>query len=468
MWPLLMDLLNRFLDQSVRRRGVDYRRRARILLDASLAILAFNGVAALSLFGPLKEPQLAWATLVIFLVGLAVLPCLRLTGSVTISGNILLAQTWALLHVLTLYTGKIQGVPPAWIVFLPILAIYICDKSSSIVWTVLATIEILTVAWLANRTGQLVGGSLLFYLGIHLGLLTLMVSTAFLNDRFKAKTLSRLSRANRELSKARDLALEASRAKTDFVTNMSHELRTPLNVVIGYSEMLAEDVGSVGPEQLRDDLQRITDSGQHLLRLINELLEFSRLEAGKLSLSREPFRLDLLIKELVQTMEKEAEKNGNTLHFVDRTGNPDGLTVLTDPTKYRQCLYNLLSNACKFTQDGRVEVLLSKGERESGIPSIIVEVVDSGIGMTPDQLQRVFEPFVQAEASIARRYGGTGLGLSMSRRLAEGLGGTLQGFSEDGKGSRFVLTVPDLSEDYRESGELVDIGDTGELGTLSA
>ena len=463
-----MDLLNRFLDQSVRRRGVDYRRRARILLDASLAILAFNGVAALSLFGPLKEPQLAWATLVIFLVGLAVLPCLRLTGSVTISGNILLAQTWALLHVLTLYTGKIQGVPPAWIVFLPILAIYICDKSSSIVWTVLATIEILTVAWLANRTGQLVGGSLLFYLGIHLGLLTLMVSTAFLNDRFKAKTLSRLSRANRELSKARDLALEASRAKTDFVTNMSHELRTPLNVVIGYSEMLAEDVGSVGPEQLRDDLQRITDSGQHLLRLINELLEFSRLEAGKLSLSREPFRLDLLIKELVQTMEKEAEKNGNTLHFVDRTGNPDGLTVLTDPTKYRQCLYNLLSNACKFTQDGRVEVLLSKGERESGIPSIIVEVVDSGIGMTPDQLQRVFEPFVQAEASIARRYGGTGLGLSMSRRLAEGLGGTLQGFSEDGKGSRFVLTVPDLSEDYRESGELVDIGDTGELGTLSA
>ncbi|MCA9780173.1 MAG: hypothetical protein KC800_25780 [Candidatus Eremiobacteraeota bacterium] len=463
-----MDLFNRFLDQSVRRRGVDYRRRARILLDASLAILAFNGIAALSLFGPLKEPQLAWATLVIFLVGLAVLPCLRLTGSVTISGNILLAQTWALLHVLTLYTGKIQGVPPAWIVFLPILAIYICDKSSSIVWTVLATIEILTVAWLANRTGQLVGGAVMFYLGIHLGLLTLMVSTAFLNDRFKAKTLSRLSRANRELSKARDLALEASRAKTDFVTNMSHELRTPLNVVIGYSEMLAEDVGSVGPEQLRDDLQRITDSGQHLLRLINELLEFSRLEAGKLSLSREPFRLDLLIKELVQTMEKEAEKNGNTLSFEDRTGNSSGLTVLTDPTKYRQCLYNLLSNACKFTQDGRVEVLLSRRRREGGIPSIIVEVVDSGIGMTPDQLQRVFEPFVQAEASIARRYGGTGLGLSMSRRLAEGLGGTLQGFSEDGKGSRFVLSVPDLSEDYRESGELVDIGDTGELGTLSA
>lgn len=463
-----MDLLNRFLDQSVRRRGVDYRRRARILLDTSLAILVFNSVAALSLFGPLREPQLAWATLVIFLVGLAVLPCLRFTGSVSISGNILLAQTWALLHVLTLYTGKIQGVPPAWIVFLPILAIYICDKSSSIVWTVLATIEILTVAWLAHRSGQLTGGSLLFYLSIHLGLLTLMVSTAFLNDRFKAKTLGRLSRANRELSKARDLALEASRAKTDFVTNMSHELRTPLNVVIGYSEMLAEDVGSVGPEQLRSDLQRITDSGQHLLRLINELLEFSRLEAGKLSLSREPFRLDLLIKELVQTMEKEAEKNGNSLLFKDNIGEPDGLTVLTDPTKYRQCLYNLLSNACKFTQDGEIEVSLSRDSQRGRVPVIVVEVSDSGIGMTPEQLQRVFEPFVQAEASIARRYGGTGLGLSMSRRLAEGLGGDLEGFSEEGKGSRFVLTVPDLSEDFRDSGDLGDIGDTGELGSLSA
>lgn len=308
----------------------------------------------------------------------------------------------------------------------------------------------------------------MFYLSIHLGLLTLMVSTAFLNDRFKAKTLGRLSRANRELSKARDLALEASRAKTDFVTNMSHELRTPLNVVIGYSELLAEDVGSVGPEQLRSDLQRITDSGQHLLRLINELLEFSRLEAGKLSLSREPFRLDLLIKELVQTMEKEAEKNGNSLLFKDETGQAEGLTVLTDPTKYRQCLYNLLSNACKFTQDGEIEVSLRKDSQKTQIPVIVVEVSDSGIGMTPDQLQRVFEPFVQAEASIARRYGGTGLGLSMSRRLAEGLGGELLGFSEEGKGSRFVLTVPDLSEDFRESGDLSEVGDTGELGSLSA
>ncbi|MFA5506449.1 MAG: ATP-binding protein [Vulcanimicrobiota bacterium] len=456
-------MFNRFLDQSVRRRGVDYRRRSRILLDTSLAIMAFNAVAVFALFGPLDLPQLAWAALTIFLVGTAVLPCLRLTGSVTIAGNILLAQIWALLHVLTLYTGKIQGVPPAWIVFLPILAIHICDKSSSIVWTVLATIEIFTVAWMAAVTGQMVGGALLLYLAIHLGLLTLMVSTAFLNDRFKAKTLARLSRANKELSKARDLALEASRAKTDFVANMSHELRTPLNVVIGYSEMLSEDAGAVGPEQLRDDLQRIKDSGQHLLRLINELLEFSRLEAGKLSLSREPIRVDILIRELVQAMEKEAEKNGNTLRFEASPGQTEEMVLLTDPTKYRQCLYNLLSNACKFTHEGEIEVRMrhSLTENERGA-AVVVEVSDNGIGMTEEQLQKVFEPFVQAEASIARRYGGTGLGLSMSRRLAEGLGGTLFGFSEEGKGSRFVLSVPDLSVEPSDTEDL-DPVETGEL-----
>jgi signal transduction histidine kinase len=448
-----MNLFNRFLDRSLKQRGVDYRRRARILLDTSLAVLAFNGIVLLSLFVPLEQPHLAWATMIIFLVGLTVLPCLRLSGSVSIAGNVLLGQIWALLHVLTLLVGRIQGVPPAWIVFLPILAIQICDKGSSVVWTVLAVIETLTLAWLANKGGELAGGALFLYLALHLGLLALMVSTAFLNDRFKDLTLRRLSQANKELSKARDLALEASLAKTDFVTNMSHELRTPLNIVIGYSDMLAEDVGSVEPKQLRNDLKRIKDSGQHLLRLINELLEFSRLEAGKLSLSREPFRIDLLVKELVQAMEREAAKNDNSITFEDLSGEPNGLTLVTDPTKYRQCLYNLLSNACKFTHKGQVEVSLSR--RTDPLPSVVVEVSDCGIGMTPEQLQIVFEPFVQAEASIARRYGGTGLGLSMSRRLAEGLGGTLTGFSEEGKGSRFVLAVPDLSHDISE----VEVGD---------
>lgn len=447
-----MDLLNRFLDQSHRQKGVDYRRRSRILIDTSIAILLFNVVATFLLFGPFGEPHLAWATIVIFSVGLLVLPILRFTGSVSIAGNILLAQTWALLHVLTLYTGRIQEVPPAWIVFLPILAIYICDKGSSLVWAVLASVEIFTLAYLAYRSHQLEGWGLALYLAIHLGLLFLMLSTAFLNDRFKESTLERLSTANTELSVARDLALEASRAKSSFVANMSHELRTPLNAVIGYADLLAEDAGAVEPAQLKKDLERIKASGQHLLRLINELLEFSRLEAGRMTLSIEPFRIDVLIKELVQTMEQEAAKNSNAL--ILEPVEEGGISMLSDATKLRQCLYNLLSNACKFTHHGTVRVVVRRLRREEGgRPWISVEVEDSGIGMTPNQLERVFEPFVQAEESIARRYGGTGLGLSLSRRLAEGLGGRLEGYSVEGEGSRFVLQLPDVISEPGSSNE---------------
>ena len=282
-----LELLNRFLDRSLREQTVDYRRRSRILVDAGIAILFFNFAVTLTLLGPLREYQLGRATLVVLLVGLTVLPALRLTGSVSIAGNILLSQTWALLHIVTLSSGTLKGVPPAWIIFLPILAIHICNRGSSIVWTVLAAVEILTVAWLGFRAEQLHGGSLLLFLTTHLGLLALMVSTAYLNARFKDQTLERLSSINRELSVARDTALEASRAKTAFVANMSHELRTPLNAVIGYSDLLAEDAEAVEPEQLKADMQRIKSSGQHLLRLINELLEFSKLEAGRVNLSVE-------------------------------------------------------------------------------------------------------------------------------------------------------------------------------------
>lgn len=439
-----MEVLSRVLDRSLRQQSIDYKRRSRILVDTSIAIYLFNLVVTFTLFGPLEESQLAWATLVVLAVGTAVLPALRFTGSVSIAGNILLAQTWALLHILTLFTGKIQGVPPAWIIFLPILAIHICNKGSAFVWTFLALVEILTAAGLAFRSGALQGGSLLLYLAVHLGLLALLVSTALLNSQFKDKTLARLSTTNEELSDARDRALEASRAKSTFVANMSHELRTPLNAVIGYSELLAEDADAVDPSQMKKDLERIKSSGQHLLRLINELLEFSKLEAGRIDLSVESFRVEHLIQELIQTMEQEAGKNNNSLEFLNLASNDGQVEVQTDPTKLRQCLYNLLSNACKFTSEGKVTVTLKEVSKsgKNSLDFLQIDVEDNGIGMTSGQIERVFEPFVQAEASIARRFGGTGLGLSLSRRLAQSLGGHLNGFSEEGEGSRFVLTLP--------------------------
>lgn len=430
-------IFNRTLGSSLRLGGVDDRRRARILVDASIAVWLFNLVVAVAFYGPLEQPHLGLFLVLSLLVGSSVLPALKITGSVALAGNIMLCQMWAVLHTLTLYSGRLESVPPAWIIFLPILANHLCDRHSSLVWTALAVIEVCVVGVLSYRHQDISGGGLFLYLLTHLSLLTMMVVTSYFDARFKDRTLERLSSTNQQLSVARDLALEAARAKSSFVANMSHELRTPLNAVIGYADLLSEDVGECDPKQLTRDLDRISSSGRHLLRLINELLEFSRLESGQVTLAVERFRVDLLIKELVATMEQEAAKNSNRLEFLHTLG-PEGLEVTSDPTKLRQCLYNLLSNSCKFTQNGQIYVLLRLEPEER----FAVEVQDSGIGMTSEQLERVFEPFVQAEESISRRFGGTGLGLSLSRRLAESLHGELAGFSKPGEGSSFILILP--------------------------
>lgn len=416
---------------------MDNLRRGKSLVDATVAVWVFNLVVAVAFYWPLNQRHLGGFLMLALVVGSTVLPALRATGSVTLAGNILLCQMWAVLHTLTLYSGRIEGVPPAWIIFLPILANHLCDRHSSLVWTGLAVLEICVFGSMNYARDEVGGGGLFLYLLTHLSLLIMMVTTSYFDARFKDRTLARLSTANQQLSVARDLALEADRAKSAFVANMSHELRTPLNAVIGYADLLSEDADECDPKQLKRDLDRISSSGRHLLRLINELLEFSRLESGQSALSLESFRVDLLIKELVATMENEASKNSNRLEFLNELV-PEGLEVTSDPTKLRQCLYNLLSNSCKFTQGGRVVVTL-KVEPDDRFS---VEVRDNGIGMTPEQLQRVFEPFVQAEESISRRFGGTGLGLSLSRRLAESLQGELAGFSELGKGSSFILILP--------------------------
>jgi len=425
------------------------------LLGTALAIFVFNTLVALVFLGPLSETRLGYFSLGALLLGHLVLPALRITGSVSVSGNLLLLQAWALLHVLASFSGRLEGVPPGLVIFLPVLAVHICNRRSSIAWTMLAVFELFLVAWLAVPASGLSDGFQILFLATHLGLLALLVSTAYLSVRFKDETLARLSTINAELSEARDRALEASRAKSVFVANMSHELRTPLNAVIGYSDLLAEDVEAVKPAQLKEDLQRIRSSGQHLLSLINELLEFSRLEAGRVALHLETFRVAQLIEGLVATMEREAAKNGNHLEFENRLASPDGLLVRTDPMRLRQCLYNLLSNACKFTKDGKILVTLRERAEPAadGARVLIIEVRDEGIGMTPKQLERVFEPFVQAEETISRRFGGTGLGLSLSRRLAEALQGKLEGFSEEGEGSCFVLTFPSLDSSVPQAEE---------------
>src|SRR5262245_37098130 len=236
--------------------------------------------------------------------------------------------------------------------------------------------------------------------------------------------------------KNRQLA-EASENKSQFVSSMSHELRTPLNAIIGLTEMMVTNATRFGTEKAQEPLQRVNRAGIHLLGLINQVLDLSKIEAGKLEFNPQTVQLTSLINEVIETGGQLAEQNKNRL-VVDAQENLGVLTV--DPMRLRQILLNLLSNACKFTKQG--EVKLQARKVANGGNGIELAVVDTGIGMTAEQQAKLFEEFSQADAATARQYGGTGLGLAITRKLARMMGGDVTVTSEQGKGSAFTVRLP--------------------------
>jgi len=240
--------------------------------------------------------------------------------------------------------------------------------------------------------------------------------------------------------KNRQLA-EASEHKSQFLASMSHELRTPLNAVIGLTEMMVTNAARFGTEKALEPLRRVNAAGSHLLSLINEILDLSKIEAGKLELNPEPVHLARLIDEVVGTAGQLAEKNNNRL-VVDAQENLGAL--ITDSMRLKQILLNLLSNACKFTKQG--EVALRVRKVTDGRDWVELAVADSGIGMTAEQQAKLFQDFTQADSLTARRYGGTGLGLAITRKLARMMGGDVTVTSEPGKGSVFTVRLPGDAE----------------------
>ncbi|MEK7989440.1 MAG: response regulator [Thiotrichaceae bacterium] len=251
--------------------------------------------------------------------------------------------------------------------------------------------------------------------------------------------------AEEALKWAKESAEDANKTKSQFLANMSHELRTPLNAILGYSEMLKEDAEDEGLDYFVDDLGKIHAAGNHLLSLINDVLDISKIEAGKMEIYNETFSIKQLIKDVVSTVQPLITKNNNTLEL----NCPENLgDMVADLTKLRQILFNLLSNASKFTHEGMVSINVSKQNSE-GDDWLHLEISDTGIGLTKDQKSKMFKAFSQADASTTRKYGGTGLGLVISKRFSEMMGGNISFESEHDKGTTFFVQMP-INYDEKE------------------
>lgn len=431
---LLMSAIDWFIPGAGRSLDAEGFLHARIVAALTLALVLI-AVGYLPIYFWLETYLCAAVLGTGAICGIGLLVLLRCTGQVQLVGNLTVAVYLATVTVQSCFQGGARGPKFLWFLPIPLLAVFLSGRRMAFVWLA-ATMLAMSVFFglylggyeLRNEVARIEGTIYCLHLmGLSLGMCLIAIFHESLRNRILVR-----------LQKTRDAAEVATRAKSEFLANMSHEIRTPMTAILGFAEQLASDETATA-EQL-NAVHTIQRNGGHLLQILNDILDLSKIEAGRLVIERVRWRLPDILLEVGSLMQCLAEPK----HLASRVAvdGPIPEVILTDPTRLRQILINLVGNAIKFTPSGEVRLVVRQRQNGTAGRTIEFDVIDTGIGMYSDQLDRLFRPFEQADTSSARVFGGAGLGLTISRQLARQLGGDIAATSELGEGSMFRVTIP--------------------------